>query len=194
VKHGSWPVLPATGNGAGGYGCGGQIADPRYTRTKAYLHPLPIPEARGDLIAIDFVSPLPKDDSDSFDLIVTITDRLGADIRIVPTHINITAERFAAQFFDLWYCENGLPLNIVSDRDKIFISKFWKALSKLTGVKLKMSSAYHPKTDGSSEHTNKTVVQALHFHVDRNQSGWAQALPQVRFNLMNTVNVSTGYL
>jgi hypothetical protein len=130
---------------------------------------------------------------DGHDCIVTITDRSGADIRVAATHSTITAERFAAQFFDLWYCENGLPLDIVSDRDKLFVSKFWKALTKLTGVKLKMSSSYHPETDGSSERTNKSVVQSLRFHVERNQKGWAKKLPLVRFNLMNTVNVSTGF-
>jgi hypothetical protein len=140
---------------------------------------------------INFVGPCPQDDG--FDCIVTITDRLGLDIRIVPTHSNISAECFAAQFFDLWYCENGLPLNIVSDRDKIFVSKFWKALTKLTGIKLKMSSAYHPETDGSSERSNKSVVQCLRYHVSRNQTGWVKSLPLVRFNLMNTINVSTGF-
>jgi hypothetical protein len=155
------------------------------------LHPLPIPEHRGDSIAIDFIGPLPLDDG--FDCIVTITDRLGADIRIAPTHSDITADHFAAQFFDLWHCENGLPLDIISDQDKIFVSAFWKALNKLTGVKLKMLSAYHPQTDGSSKHTNKTITQALRYHVERNQLGWAKSLPRVRFNLINTVNVSTGF-
>jgi len=155
------------------------------------MHPLPIPDRRGDSIAIDFIGPCPTDQG--FDGIVTITDRLGADIRIAATHMDITAERFAAQFFNLWYCENGLPLNIVSDRDKLFVSAFWRALCKLTGIKLKMSSAYHPETDGSSERSNKTVVQCLRYHVQRNQTGWVRALPRVRFNLMNTVNVSTGF-
>jgi hypothetical protein len=155
------------------------------------LHPLPVPDQQGDSIAIDFIGPLPLDDG--FDAIVTITDQLGSDVRIAPTHINITAERFAAQFFDLWYCENGLPLNIVSDHDKLFISKFWKALVKLVGMKLKMSSSYHSETDGASKHSNKIVVQCLHFHVERNQSGWSRALPLVRFNIMNTVNISTGF-
>lgn len=54
----------------------------------------------------------------------------------------------------------------MSDRDKLFVSQFWKALHKLTGVKLKLSTAYHPETDGSSEHTNKTVNQALRYHVE----------------------------
>jgi len=101
------------------------------------LHPLPIPDRQGDSITINFVGPCPLDDG--FDYIVTITDRLSSDICIVPTHMNISAERFAAQFFDLWYCENGLSLNIVSYCDKLFVSKIWKALTRLTGIKLKMS-------------------------------------------------------
>jgi hypothetical protein len=155
------------------------------------LHPLPVPDQRGESIAIDFIGPLPLDNG--FDVIVTITDRFGSDVWIAPTHINITAERFAAQFFDLWYCENDLPLNIVSDRDKLFISKFRKALAKLMGMKLKMLSSYHPETEGASERSNKTVVQCLRFHVERNQSGGSRALPLVQFNIMNTVNISTGF-
>ena len=60
-------------------------------------------------------------------------------------------------------------------------------------VKIKLSSAYHPETDGVSERTNKTIIQMLHYHIERNQNGWVKALPQVRFTIMNTVNVSTGY-
>jgi hypothetical protein len=96
-------------------------------------------------------------------------------------------------FFVHWFCENGLLLEIVSDRDKLFVSHFWRGLHKLTGVKLKMSSAYHLETDGSSERSNKTIVQALRYHVERNQKGWARALPAIRFHIMNTVNSSTGY-
>jgi hypothetical protein len=56
-----------------------------------------------------------------------------------------------------------------------------------------MSAAWHPETDGASERTNKTVNQALCFHVARNQTGWVRALPRVCFDMMNTVNVSTGF-
>lgn len=56
-----------------------------------------------------------------------------------------------------------------------------------------MSTAYHPQTDGASERTNKTVIQAIRFHVERNQKGWVRALPRVRFNIMNTINKSTGF-
>jgi hypothetical protein len=126
-------------------------------------------------------------------MLVTMTDRMNADIHLVPCKDNISAEHFATLFFNHWYCKNGLPKEIVSDCDKIFLSKFWRALHKLTGIKLKMSTAYHPETDGASERTNKTINQSLRYYVDRNHKGWVRALPRVRFHIMNTVNASTGF-
>jgi hypothetical protein len=155
------------------------------------LHPLPVPLGRGDSVAIDFVGPLPPDEG--YDCIITMTDRIGADVRIIPATTNLTAENLAVLFFNNWYCENGLPLDIVCDRDKLFVSKFWKRLIKLTGVKLKMSSAYHPETDGASERSNKTLNQMLRYHVKRNQKGWVRALPRIRFQIMNSVNASTNF-
>lgn len=108
------------------------------------------------------------------------------DIQIIATRTDITAEELAVIFVDHWYCGNGLPLEIILDRDKLFVAKLWKALHKLTGIKLKLSTAYHPETDGTNECTNKTVNQCLHFHVERNQKGWKKALPRIRFFLMNT--------
>lgn len=45
------------------------------------------------------------------------------------------------------------------------MSQFWRTLHKLTGVKLKLSTVYHPETDGASERTNKTINQCLRYHV-----------------------------
>jgi hypothetical protein len=63
---------------------------------------------------------------------------------------------------------------------------------RLSGIKQKSSTSYHPETDGASERTNKTVIQCLRYHVERNQRGWVKALPKVRFDMMNNINVSTG--
>jgi hypothetical protein len=133
------------------------------TRPVGPLHPLQVPDDRGSSIAMDFVGPLPLDKG--YDCILSITDRLGSDVRIIPTNINIIAQDLAVVFFDNWYCENGLPADIVCDHDKLFVSQFWKALTMLTGMKLKMSTAYHLETDGSSERSNKTVNQMLRYHV-----------------------------
>jgi hypothetical protein len=155
------------------------------------LHPLPVPDKRCDSVAMDFIGPLPIDEG--YDCILTITDRLGSDIRLIPTTCTLSAEKLANLFFKEWYCENGLPLEIISDRDKLFVSQFWTALHKLTGIDLKMLSSFHPQTDGASERTNKTVIQCIRFAVEREQRGWKRALPKVRFDIMNTVNKSTGY-
>jgi hypothetical protein len=55
--------------------------------------------------------------------------------------------------------------NLISEHDKAFTSKLWNALHKLTGSSSRWQ--HHPETDGSSERTNKTMVQAICYHVDR---------------------------
>jgi hypothetical protein len=77
------------------------------------LHPLPVPDNQGDLVAIDFIGPLPVEQG--FDGIMTITDHLSADICLVPCHMNMSALEVANLFFNNWYCENGLPLSIILD-------------------------------------------------------------------------------
>ena len=125
-------------------------------------------------------------------MIVMFMDHLVSEICILPTTTTLNAENLAKLFFGSWYRENGLPLNIVSDHDKIFLSHFWKKLHKLTSIKLKMSSVYYPETNGASKHTNKTIIQSIQYAVEHNQKDWVQTLPKIHFNIMNTVNSSTG--
>jgi hypothetical protein len=67
------------------------------TKPLGSLHPLPIPDQRCDSIAMDFIGPLPLDEGD--DCILTITDRLESDIRLIPTRCTITAPQLAELFF-----------------------------------------------------------------------------------------------
>jgi hypothetical protein len=84
-------------------------------------------------------------------------------------------------------------LHLISDRDALFTTKLWTTLHKLTSIKLKMSTSYHPETNGSSEGTNKMVNQAIRYHIDNNQKGWLAKFPRIWFTMMNTVNASTGF-
>jgi len=87
------------------------------------LHPLPVPDDRCQSVAINFISPLPEDNG--FNCILTITDQLNLEYHFIPTHMDISAKQLALLFFDRWYCENGLPSELLSDRDKLFMSRFW---------------------------------------------------------------------
>ena len=163
----------------------------RTSKPTGPLHPLPIPDARFDTVALDFIGPLPEEEGR--DTILSMTDTLGTEVRLAATHSTWTAGQVALVLFDKWYCENGLMLNLVSDRDPLFTSAVWDALHKLTGIHLKMSTSYHPQSDGSSERTNKTITQMIRYHVDINQKGWVKTLPRIRFAINNTVNASTGF-
>ena len=64
-------------------------------------------------------------------------------MQVMPCTSNMTAEDFTVVFFNKWYCKNGCLLEIISNRNRLFVFKFWKALMKLMGIKHKMSMAYH---------------------------------------------------
>src|SRR5436190_23794505 len=73
----------------------------------------------------------------------------------------------------------------------VFMSQFWKALHKLLGIEIQASTSYHPQTDGSSERSNKTVIQALCNYVNRRQTDWAKHLIHVETAMNNSVNATT---
>jgi len=110
---------------------------------------MPIPERRFDELALDFVGTLPL--SKGFDTILVMTDRLTDYVKLEPTHSTATAQDIAELVYASWYRQFGLPTAITSDRDKLFTSNFCKELHKRIKVSLRMSTSFHPETDGSSE-------------------------------------------
>ena len=124
-------------------------------------------------------------------MILVITDRLTNYVRIEPTYSTATAPDIALLVYNTWFRQFGLPQRIVSDRDKLFMSQFWKTLHKLLGIEIRASTSYHPQTDGSSERSNKTVIQALRNYVNRRQTDWSKHLIHVETAMNNSVNATT---
>ena len=87
----------------------------------------------------------------------------------------------------------GLPRAIISDRDPRFLSKFWQELFRLLGTNLRMSTAYHPETDGQSEVSICTLENFLRPYVEEHPEEWSTYLPLPEFVVRNAINVSTGY-
>ncbi|KAF1334236.1 Pol protein, partial [Globisporangium splendens] len=76
-------------------------------------------------------------------------------VHLAPVSDKISAEKTAKVFVDVVFRLHGLPVEIVSDRDTRFTSKFWRALFGLLDTKLSMSTAAHPETDGQTERVNR---------------------------------------
>ncbi len=81
------------------------------------------------------------------DAIFVVVDRLTKMIRLIAIEKNRTAKSVGATFYKEVNRHHGFPSEIISDRDSIFMSKFWTALFERVSVSLKPSSSYHPETD-----------------------------------------------
>ncbi|GLC63225.1 hypothetical protein PLESTF_000013700 [Pleodorina starrii] len=164
---------------------------PQSGKTPGQLQALPIPANPWDSVSLDFVVSLPKTEG-GYDAIAVFVDRLTKMAHLAPTTTACTAEHAARLFFDNVVRLHGVPKDIVSDRDTRFTSKFWGALSDLLGVKLRMSTAYHPQTDGQTERTNRTLGDMLRNYAGQEPTAWDTHLSAAEFALNNAVNRSTG--
>jgi hypothetical protein len=75
----------------------------------------------------------------------------------------------------------GIPLQIISDRDPCFDSKFTTELCRLLGIRQNISTTYHPQTDGQSERTNQSLETYLRLYCDTQQHEWAKLLPMAQY-------------
>lgn len=95
---------------------------------------------------MEFITGLPP--SKGFTVVLVIIDRLSKYAHFAPLKVDYNSLTIAETFMNMVVKLHGIPKSIVSDRDKVFTSKFWRHLFRLSGTTLAMSSAYHPQTDG----------------------------------------------
>nr|GEY72706.1 Ty3/gypsy retrotransposon protein [Tanacetum cinerariifolium] len=119
--------------------------------------------------------------SKGFIAILVVVDRFSkyAYFGALPTNFN--GHKVAELFMEIVVKHHGIPTTIVSNRDSIFVSKFWKELFRLSGTQLNHSTAYHPQSDGQSEVVNRGLEQYLRAMVSDRPQQWARKLPWVEY-------------
>ncbi|KAJ3003961.1 hypothetical protein NUW54_g5037 [Trametes sanguinea] len=159
------------------------------------LNPLPVPSRPWEAVGIDFVGPLPesKNQDGVHDSITTVIDLLTGMVHLIPSRTHYSAKEVAELVFEHIYKHHGLPKAIVSDRDSLFSSLFWTHLHKLLNIELRISSAYHPESDGSTERANRTIGQMLRQCISPNQRDWVSKLPAIEFAINSAQSDTTGY-
>ncbi|KAF1317048.1 reverse transcriptase, partial [Globisporangium splendens] len=159
--------------------------------TQAPLRSLAVPSDSWKSVSMDFIFGLPRDKHGRNGILVFV-DRFSKMVHLAPVSDKISAEMTAKVFVDVVFRLHGLPVEIVSDRDTRFTSKFWRALFGLLDTKLSISTAAHPETDGQTERVNRVLEDVLRSYATSFKE-WSEFLPLAEFALNNSTHVSTGH-
>lgn len=154
------------------------------------LCPLPVPLRPWEDLSLDFITGLPPYQGKI--VILVVVDHFSKGIHLGTLPSAHTAYMVATLFVDIVVKLQGIPRSLVSDRDPLFVSRFWQDLFQLSGTKLRMSSAYHPQSDGQTEVMNKIIEQYLRSFVHRRPGTWGKFLPWVEWSHNMSWNMGTG--
>jgi len=123
-----------------------------------------------------------------------IVDRLTKLAHFIPIMTVVSVERSAEIYIEQVVRLHGIPSIIMSDRDPRFALKFWKSLQAALGTKLRLSSTYHPQTDGQTERTIQSLEDQLRTCVLEQGVSWAECLPLIEFtynyNFYSTIGMT----
>src|SRR5713101_1775796 len=131
-------------------------------------------------VSLYFIMELPN--SKGYDAILVVVDHnITKATIIVPCKTTITVDQMAALYLNhVWKCFS-LPHKIISDRGTQFTAHFTCALCHLLDINQNLSTAYHPQTDGQTEHLNQELEQFLQAFCNMRQSDWVPLLPFAEF-------------
>ena len=142
------------------------------------LHPIPSENQPWQDVAIDFVTGLPE--SEGKDAILMVVDRFSKMHHYIACKAGdegTNAEETAQLLIQNVWKLHGLPKTIISDRGPQFVALVWQSLCKTLQNKSKLSTAFHPETDGQSERANQEMERYLRTYVNYQQDDWTKWLP-----------------
>uniref|UniRef100_A0A670ILS5 Gypsy retrotransposon integrase-like protein 1 n=1 Tax=Podarcis muralis TaxID=64176 RepID=A0A670ILS5_PODMU len=134
-----------------------QRSKPVHQKPAGLLEPLETPLQPWERVALDFVTDLPS--SRGKTAVLVVVDLFTKMAHFIPCAKVATAEQTAKLFIDHVFKVHGLPRSILSDRGRQFVSSFWQKLLGILHVKISLSLARHPQTNGQAERVNAIMQQ-----------------------------------
>jgi len=150
------------------------------------LMPNSIPEKPWMHISADFITKLPL--AQEYNVILVVVDRLTKMVYFIPTTEKTSVEGLARLFRDNVWKLHGLLESIISDRGPQFAAGLMRELNRILGIKSKLSTAFHPQTDGQTERVNQELEQYLRMFIDHRQEQWPDWLEMAEFAYNNKMH------
>ena len=125
---------------------------------------MPIPSWKWDIISLDFITRLPKNQNLN-DSIIVVVDKLSKATHFIPVKTVYKDANIADIFLKQIFRLHGIPKVIISNRDPKFTGNFWKSLFKGLNTTLNFSTSFHPQTDGQIERVNQVLEYLLRMYV-----------------------------
>ncbi|WMV46414.1 hypothetical protein MTR67_039799 [Solanum verrucosum] len=148
-----------------------------------------IPTWEWEDVNMDFVVGLPRTRR-QHDSIWVIVDRLTKSAHFLPVKVSYSAEDYAKLYIKDIVKLLGAPLSIISNRGAQFTSHFWRSFQIGLGTQMKLSTAFHPQTDGQAERTIQTLEDMLRACVIDFKGNWDDHLPLIEFSYNNSYHSS----
>ena len=121
---------------------------------------------------------------------MVVTDRLSKSIiamSMKETCVIDVAQTLLEHIFQ----HHGLPTAIVLDRGTQFVSMLWTKVCRLIKITRRLSSAFHPDTDGATERANQELKTYLRIFSSLQQEDWVFQLSIAMMTLNSRVSQST---
>ena len=154
------------------------------------LQPLPVPKAPAELVSMDFITGLPpsKHGGRVYDAILVVVDAFTKYALYLPCRKDIDADQLSELMIERVIPIIGIPKNLVSDRGSLFTSHFWSTLCHYLRIRRRLSTAFHPQTDGATERMNQELEYFLRAYVNFHQDDWTRWLPIAQWKYNSSVH------
>ncbi|GJZ53662.1 reverse transcriptase domain-containing protein [Tanacetum coccineum] len=142
-----------------------------------------------DVWGLDFMGPFPESRGNKYILVVVDYVSKWVEAQALPTN----DARIVVKFLRSLFARFGVPKALISDRGTHFCnSQLEKALQRY-GVTHKLSTTYHPQSNGQTEVTNKAIKRILERSVGYNPKGWSEKLNDALWAFRTAYKTPTGY-
>ncbi|CAG2191696.1 unnamed protein product [Mytilus edulis] len=140
------------------------------------------------MLGLDLVGPLhTTDNNNRFIAVLTDYFTKWPEVKAIPSKHS----HHIAEFIIEVICRHGTPSEVITDRGREFCNKVNSILCSKLNIDHKVSSPYHPQTNGLTERFNQTLCNSLRKYVNDQQNDWDQYLQQVAFAARTCVQKST---